>query len=110
MVLWSARAGDHQRLFDVLKQNLAEIGISLVSEMTDDAWGAFIGYTPGEFHSTKDAWLLSFVENPDPDSGLTMFSSLMAQYGVSPTGTANPSMTSSTTPPRIPTPPPGKRG
>jgi peptide/nickel transport system substrate-binding protein len=90
VVLWSARAGDHQRLFDVLKQNLAEIGISLVSEMTDDAWGAFIGYTPGEFHSTKDAWLLSYVENPDPDSGLTMFSSLMAQYGVSPTGTADP--------------------
>jgi peptide/nickel transport system substrate-binding protein len=89
VVLWSARAGDHQRLFDVLKQNLAEIGISLVSEMTDDAWGAFIGYTP-PFHSTKDAWFLSFVENPDPDSGLIMFSSTMAEYGISPTGTANP--------------------
>ncbi len=90
VVLWSARSGDHQRLFGVLKQNLAEIGISLVSEMTDDAWGAFIGYTPGEFHSTKDAWLLSFVENPDPDSGLVMFTSTMAEYGISPTGTANP--------------------
>ena len=75
VVLWSARSGDHRRLFGVLKQNLAEVGISLVSEMTDDAWGAFIGYTPGEFYSTKDAWLLSYVGNPDPDSGLVMFSS-----------------------------------
>lgn len=90
VVLWSAQAGDHQRLFDVVKQNLAEIGISLVSEMTDDAWGTFIGYTPGEFYSTKDAWFFSFVENPDPDSGLVMFSSTMAEYGINPTGTSNP--------------------
>jgi peptide/nickel transport system substrate-binding protein len=88
VLLWSALAADQRRIFGVLKQNLADVGISLVSEMTDNAWGGFIDN--GKY-SKYDAWLPVYVENPDPDSALVMFSSLMADSAVSPTGTKNAS-------------------
>jgi peptide/nickel transport system substrate-binding protein len=88
VVLWSARAGDQQRTFGVLKQNLADIGVALKSTMTDNAWGAFIG-EPGKNYMAYDAWLVGYVMNPDPDSALVMYSSSMTEAAVSPTGAMN---------------------
>jgi len=87
VLLWSAASADQQRLFGVIKQNLADIGVALVSKMTDNAMGLFVGENLK--YQDYDAWFCSFGMNPDPDSALVMFSSGMADAGVSPTGARN---------------------
>jgi peptide/nickel transport system substrate-binding protein len=90
VIVWSVLAGDYQRIFDILKANLAEIGIALVPEMADNAWNAFIETTPKKY--SADSWLVGFVENADVDSGLVMFSSSMTEAAISFTGTMDPEL------------------
>jgi peptide/nickel transport system substrate-binding protein len=87
VLLWSAMAGDQQRVFGVLKQNLAEIGVALESKISDNPLGLFIGKN-GKY-ADSDIWLPPFVGNPDPDSGLVLFTSGLLG-AVNPTGVSNP--------------------
>ena len=86
VLLYSALAGDMQRIFGVLKQNLADVGIALESKMTDNPLGLFIGKN-GKYQD-YDAWLAPFVGSPDPDSGLNIFTTSL-RGAVSPTGVSD---------------------
>ena len=87
VVLYSLLAGDQQRVFGVLKQNLADIGVAVESKMTDNPLGLFIGKN-GKYQD-YDMWLPPFVGTPDPDNQLSIFTTSL-RGAVSPTGVSDP--------------------
>jgi peptide/nickel transport system substrate-binding protein len=73
ILIWGLFKADHQRVFDVLKQNLADVGIALTPKVMDNPIPVFMG-SDGKYRD-YEAWLAVYGLTPDPDFSLLVYTS-----------------------------------
>jgi peptide/nickel transport system substrate-binding protein len=75
ILIWGLFKADHSRVFDVLKQNLADVGIALTSKVMDNPIPVFMGKDAK--YRDYEGWLAVYGLTPDPDFSLLVYTGPM---------------------------------
>lgn len=87
VLIWSIFRAEHARVFDLLKQNLAEVGIALESKVVDNPLPLMAGKDAK--YRDFEAEIVVYGVTPDPDFSLFIFTGGM-RGAYNPSGYNNP--------------------